>query len=206
MIIKRTANAGVLITLDNVSILIDGVCENLYPYIETPAQIRNELETTFPDVVAFTHTHPDHFNADYCNAYIQKTRRSVIGPAMSISEKINNVSIKAINTRHIGKTDIDHSSIVIDGSKTVWFMGDASPSELVKFKNFTTPEVLIIPYAYALTPSAVKQTRAIEAKLNVLIHLPNKNDDSYGLWDGVLQNIGNDPSFIIPDVGQQIEI
>lgn len=206
MIIKRTANAGVLITLDNVSILIDGVCDNLHPYIETPTQIRNELETTFPDVVAFTHTHPDHFNADYCNAYIKKTRRSVIGPAMSISEQINDVCIKAINTRHIGKTDIDHSSIVIKGSKTIWFMGDASPSELVKLKSFTIPEVLIIPYAYALTPSAIKQTRAIGAKLNVLIHLPNKNDDSFGLWDGVLQNIGNDSSFIIPDVGQQIEI
>lgn len=206
MIIKRTANAGVLITLDGVSILVDGVCDELYPYIATPNDLRNELENCFPDVVACTHTHPDHYNADYCNSYIQKTRRSVIGPAMSISGQVNNVTVQTLKTRHIGKTDIEHSSIIINGSKSIWFMGDASPIELVKFKNFTQPEVLIVPYAYALTASAYKQTKAIGAKLNIILHLPQKKCDEYSLWDSVLANIGNDSSFVILNVGEEIHI
>ena len=85
-------------------------------------------------------------------------------------------------------------------------MGDASPIELVKLKNFTQPEVLFVPYAYALTPSAVKQTLDVGAKVNVLLHLPQKESDEHGLWDSVLSNICDNNSFVILNVGEEIEI
>ena len=61
MRIRRTANAGVLLTLDTITILLDGVCQQVHPYLPTPAEIRSELLENAPDIVAFTHEHQDHF-------------------------------------------------------------------------------------------------------------------------------------------------
>ena len=60
MKILRTANAGVLLTLDGVRILLDGVCGDLPPYLTTPDDIKLELCKNIPDVVAYTHFHTDH--------------------------------------------------------------------------------------------------------------------------------------------------
>ena len=43
MQIRRTANAGVLLTLDNVSILLDGVCRVYSPYLAPPPAVLEEL-------------------------------------------------------------------------------------------------------------------------------------------------------------------
>ena len=65
MEIRRTANAGVLLTLDDVKILLDGVSREVKPYPATPPKIKQELLSCPPDVVLFTHDHPDHFDPDY---------------------------------------------------------------------------------------------------------------------------------------------
>ena len=71
--IKRTANAGVLLTIDQTRILLDGVCEALYPYIGTPNDIRDELIENMPDILAFTHRHKDHYDDSYAQIYRKKT-------------------------------------------------------------------------------------------------------------------------------------
>ena len=51
MEIRRTANAGVLLKLDGVSILMDGVCREVKPYPATPPEERALLSSCYPDVM-----------------------------------------------------------------------------------------------------------------------------------------------------------
>ena len=206
MIIKRTANAGVLLGIDNVSVLLDGVCRELPPYLGTPDLLREELENNFPDVVAFTHRHKDHFDESYAKNYETLALRSVIGPEFSILREVNDLKIHSVPTRHIGKVDIQHTSFVIEGSECVWFMGDASPLELKKFSEFRKPDVIIVPYAYAISASAWRSTKNTGAKTIVLLHLPLREDDPYGLWQAVEEVTQNDECLKILQIGQEIEI
>ncbi len=206
MEIKRTANAGVLLKLDGVNILIDGVCGPFKPYLETPEDIKIALTENFPDAYLVTHKHPDHYDLGYLTEYANKTFRSHLGAEGILSQRIKNVSITAVPTRHIGKNDGLHYSFVIEGSKTVWFMGDASPNEIVKLESFTKPDILIIPYAYVITPAALKITRQIGAKLNVLLHLPDREMDEYNLWGAVEGADLNKTLFKIPEISENLII
>ena len=60
MEIQRTANAGVLLKLDGVSILLDGLSDRIEPYVETPAAMAKALQKDPPDLLVFTHNHGDH--------------------------------------------------------------------------------------------------------------------------------------------------
>ena len=206
MIIKRTANAGVLLCIDGISVLLDGVCRELPPYLGTPDSVREELENNFPDVVAFTHRHEDHFDESYAENYETLALRSVIGPESSISGGVSNLKIVSVPTRHIGKTDVPHTSFVIEGSECVWFMGDASPLELKNFSDFHKPDVIVVPYAYAISASAWKSTKNTGAKTIVLLHLPLKENDPYGLWQAVEEVTQNDACLKILQIGQETEV
>jgi len=202
--IKRTANAGVLIELDGTTVLLDGVCDELSPYLGTPGDIRAELSTDFPDIVAFTHMHTDHYDKLYADNYTKDTLRSILGPECPALIHAGNTSFNAVATRHIGRTDVMHVSFVITGSKCIWFMGDASPLELQKLENQPKPDVLIVPYAYALTPSAWRKTRATGAEKIILVHLPCCKNDTYGLWNSVETTIQGEDCVCIPEIGQTV--
>lgn len=202
--IKRTANAGVLLKIDGVSILLDGVCGDLYPYIGTPENIRNELIVDFPDILAFTHMHEDHYDEIYAELYKKDTLRSVYGPELSHFSEEGTVKLQAVSTRHIGKSDLPHVSFIISGSKCVWFMGDASPLVVKKFENIPSPDILIVPYAYVNTKTAWELTKSLGAKDIVVLHLPSRNDDSERLWEAVETIVGNEENIHIPDVGDVI--
>ena len=60
MLIRRVSNAGVLLELDGVKLLLDGFCKSVGPYMATPNKIREELLLDPPDLLAFTHEHEDH--------------------------------------------------------------------------------------------------------------------------------------------------
>ena len=92
----------------------------------------------------------------------------------------------AVETRHLGKTEpnLSHHSFVIEGSRCIWFMGDASPMQMKKMKVFPKPDVLIAPYAYANTPSAWEMTKAVGATTVVLLHLPEKTYGRVTLPEG----------------------
>lgn len=201
--LTRTANAGVLMEIDGVSILLDGVCEQLPPYLGTPAPIREKLLENMPDVVAFTHKHPDHYDEDYAKSYEDKTLRSVYGPERLPFLEVGGVEISAHKTRHIGKTDIPHVSFVIKGSATVWFVGDASPLSLKSMVGASKPDLLIVPFAYLITPSAWRMTKEIGAKKILLLHMPPRDNDVERLWDMVEASVERDILYHI-DIGESI--
>lgn len=204
MEILRTANAGVLLRLDGVSILLDGVCGTLPPYEGIPAELRARLTAEFPDVLAFTHRHEDHYDDAYAQAYQAATLRSPLGPESSLSGQVGNVKIRGVPTRHLGKMDIPHAGFIIEGSQCVWFTGDASPMSWKRLEGLPRPDVAIITYAFAITDSAWRAVQGWGAKEIILLHLPPRHNDAYGLWDAVETTTQMAPCLKIPAVGETI--
>ena len=209
MRVKRTANAGVLLELDGSSILLDGVCGEIKPYLPTPEDERKALLQSLPDCVAFTHGHPDHCDVSFISAYLEKTAGPILGPAdipycQAGERTVGNVKITPVENRHLGKSDGSlHCSYIIEGSKCVWFMGDAAPAAWRKLTGLPRPDVIIAPYAYA-TGIAWQLCKELGAEAVVLLHLPEKENDPYGLWDAVVQTVGEDkcPKLWIPQMGE----
>ena len=205
--VMRTANAGVLIEMDGRSILLDGVCQPLFPYLGTPSSIRDRLERDMPDVLAFTHRHPDHYDPSYEKLYKDKTLRSAFGPeSLPFYELGNGIGMHLSATRHIGKNDVPHVSYVIEGKRTVWFMGDATPISLRKLAEFKAPDLLIVPFAYLITPSSWRMTKETGAKKILLLHMPNEEDDREGLWDAVRRTVGDEDRLFIPKMGEKLSL
>lgn len=204
MKIQRTANAGVLLEMDGIRLLLDGVCMPLDPYEGTPRSIKDELCMQFPDVVMFTHYHDDHYDSEFSNIYKAKTLRSVYGPEFALFGKMGNVKLKGIPTRHIGRADVSHVSYVIDGEKCIWFMGDATPLDANKLSGESRPDVLIVPYAYVTTKSSWNITKSIGAKHIILVHMPPRHNDPHMLWQAMEETVGKETLFI-PQIGEVIE-
>ena len=85
MKIRRTANAGVLLKLDGVTILMDGVCREVKPYPATPPEVKEELRASMPDaveqVIAEIKKHPETWwtveeLARQCNWSVSQFRRN----------------------------------------------------------------------------------------------------------------------------------
>ena len=214
MDLTRTANAGVLLKLDGVSVLLDGVCRELKPYPATPPEIKEQLLEELPDVVAFTHSHKDHYDPAFASAYQGKTGRVIFGPAIAGSqttmkaEQVGALQIMPIPSRHIGvagKT-VPHASFILQGSQCVWFLGDSSPFLWKGREDLPKPDVLIVPYAYATTLTAWEITQSLGAKEIVLLHLPNREEDDIGLWDALESTVKDRKTLHIPALGDTIPL
>ena len=96
-------------------------------------------------------------------------------------------------------------SYAIEGSKSVWFLGDAVPSQWHGIDRKC--HVLIAPFAYALSASAWHMTCQM-AQHVVLVHMPLRDNDPAGLWPQVEAVTGADSSvqLHIPAIGETIEI
>ena len=217
MELKRTANAGILLTLDGVTILLDGVCREVKPYLATPQEEREALTGQWPKVVCYSHAHKDHYDPAYAAAFQAQTSRVLLGPenlpgckASMKPTTVDNVTVTPVVTRHIGAAGktTDHASFVIRGSKTVWFMGDASPMQFRQTGLVPKPDVLIVPYAYCLTREAWELTKTWNPGCVVLLHMPDREDDPIGLWQEVNRVLGDAPGvpFYSMEMGQMIHI
>ena len=194
MEIRRTANAGVLLKLDGVTILMDGVCREVKPYPATPPEERETLSACWPDVVAFTHAHKDHYDPGFAAAYQKQTSGVILGPedlpackASVQPQTVGGVTVTPIASRHIGAAGktTPHMSFVVSGSKTVWFLGDSSPQQWKGRPDLPSPDVLLVPYAYCNTPSSWATTKSFGAKAVMLLHMPSREEDTIGLWPAV---------------------
>jgi len=213
MEIKRTANAGVLLRLDGTFILMDGVCTEVKPYLPTPTGEKQALLHNLPDVVMFTHSHEDHYDASFVSEYKQKAAGPILGPAdipfcSPESGAFGNVRITQIPTSHIGKVGhLGHHSFILEGSRCVWFVGDASPLQWKKIPDLPKPDVLLAPYAYAIG-SGWQISAQLGAEAVVLLHLPKRGEDPYGLWDAVDATTAKSagPRLYIPAMGETLNI
>ena len=214
MEIRRTANAGVLLQLDGVKILLDGVCREVKPYSATPPDERILLETQWPDIIAFTHNHLDHYDPVYAAKFQKQTNGVVLGPqgleGVSVTDglvQVGGVKVTQIPSRHIGvagKTTA-HVSFVMEGSRCVWFMGDSAPLQW-KSSDLPKPDVIIAPYAYANTMASWQMVQAFDPQTVVLLHLPKRELDTVGLYNSVATITNLSKKLLIPKMGQVIKI
>ena len=190
MELVRTANAGVLLKLDGKTILLDGVCREVKPYPATPPEIREKLTRKFPDAVAFTHNHKDHYDPAYAAAYTGQTGRFILGPGQLKGSQepldLGGVTITPVACRHIGAAgrEVEHCGFVVKGSQCLWFTGDSAPTAW-RGKDLPKPDVMVVPYAYANTKESWVLTQSFGAKKIVLLHMPPKDNDPAGLWPAV---------------------
>ena len=211
MEIQRTANAGVLLKLDGVSVLLDGLADRVEGYLPTPPAVAQTLLDNPPDVLAFTHHHADHCSEALLLPYRKQNLRPILGPELLLkgAVRMGDVTITPIASRHLGKVepDLQHVSYIIQGSQCVWFMGDAAPLQWKNRTDLPKPDVLIAPYAYGNTRSAWELSCSL-AKNIVLLHLPPREADPYGLWDTVEQTITNGENITlwIPEIGEKNNI
>ena len=216
MQLKRTANAGFLLTLDGITIAMDGVCLEVYPYQATPSAERVNLLAAPPDLLAYTHFHEDHFDPSFAAAFpgpiLGTDQVAQLLPGQKVYCRpvaAGSVKVIPVATRHIGAfaATTSHQSLVIQGSSRVWFMGDATPTQLKQLLPYGRPKVLIAPFAYATTPSAVRAVQEIAPEYLVLTHLPLRDHDPDGLWKAVEAQL---PQFsmpvLIPELGKTIQI
>ena len=194
--------------MDGVSILLDGVCDNYPPYMGTPDKLRKELLEKPADIVGFSHKHPDHYNEDFVKQYKRLNYANIVGAEFEDIIRKGTVSVEAFATRHIGKATVPHTSFIIKGSKeSVLFAADASPSALKKgLWGEPKPDVVIVPYVYAVTDFAWRTTKEFGAETIIILHLPERTNDRDGLWDMVYATIKDESSVYLPDVGETIKI
>ena len=213
MEIKRTANAGVLLKMDGKQILMDGVCQEVKPYLATAPHVREALLQQRPDALLFTHCHEDHYDAAFVSEYLQIAAGPVLGPAdiPFCSEKkleLDGIRITQIPSRHVGKYDqVGHVSFILEGSQCVWFLGDASPLQWKGHTALPKPDVLIAPYAYGMG-NGWDIVKLLGAQKLVLVHLPERNTDPYGLWDAVEASAGQrgNIELYIPEMEQTLSV
>ena len=209
MEIQRTANAGVLLKLDGVSVLLDGLCDGVENYLSTPPAIARQMLENPPDILAFTHYHADHCSESLVLPYRKQNLRPILGPeSLHLgSVRIGEVSITGIESRHLGKVEpgLQHVSYVIEGRQCVWFLGDAAPVQWKNRTDLPRPDLLIVPYAYGNTKSAWELTCSLADKV-VILHLPDRNADFYGLRHTVEQTTtnGGKATLWIPEMGEWI--
>ena len=212
MEIRRTANAGVLLRMDGVSIALDGVCLASHGYLPTPDAIREELTQCPPDVLAYTHCHPDHFDGDYAQQYVIRTHRPVIGPVgLPVSRvffqpvTVGGVTVTPIPSRHMGKADCPHVSFLIRGSETVFFTGDASPV-FWRGQGLPKADFLLATYGFGISQTGWKMAKTADPAAVVFLHLPAREQDEFHLWEGLCQVTGGDPSVFryIPQMGERL--
>ena len=209
MEIQRTANAGVLLKLDGVSILLDGLCEGAQGYLPTPPDISAQLLKEMPDLLAFTHNHPDHCSEALLLPYRKQNLRPILGPESLYmgAVRVGEVTVTPVASRHLGKAEpgLHHTSFIIQGSRCVWFLGDAAPMQWKGRAELPKPDLIIAPYAYGNTKASWELTRSLTDKV-ILLHLPDRKNDPYHLWESVENTVGEVSAEIlrIPQIGEWI--
>ena len=210
MELQRTANAGVLLKMDGVSILLDGLADRVEGYLPTPGAMAEKLLENPPDALVVTHYHPDHCSDALLLTYRKQNLRPIYGPESLYSGaiQVGEVTVTPVASRHIGKTEpgLLHTSYILQGSKCVWFMGDAAPLQWKNRIDLPKPDVLIAPYAYGNTKAVWDMSCALTKNI-VLLHLPDKENDPYRLWEAVEATTrGATANLWIPQIGETIII
>lgn len=213
MEIRRTANAGVLLKLDGVSILMDGVCREIKPYPATPPEERAAICLSYPDVVCYTHAHKDHYDPTFAAEYQKQTGGVILGPAdlpgcNSAMDSITfgGVTVRTLQSRHIGAAgkSVTHASFIVSGSQCIWFLGDSSPLLWKDRPDLPKPDALLVPYAYTTTPTGWAIAQSLGAKKIILLHMPKRENDSIGLWAATEATTGLPDHLLTPQMGETI--
>lgn len=217
----RTANAGGLLELDGVSVLLDGICGGAGPYLPTPPDILDKLIRRPVRLAAFTHAHPDHFAPfalEEClyawgGVPVLGTRDAAcaLSPwSVTVGERVaaGPVTVTPIPSRHIGAAyrKLEHNSLLVEGSRRCLFLGDAAPTQWEGWNG--RPEVLFAPFAYVTTEAGWRIVENLAPRRLILLHMPARDNDPEGLWSAVeaMLSCRRTIPVTIPEIGETVTI
>lgn len=122
--VTYTGNMGVLITHDNISVLVDGLHKKygddyLFPPQKLIEKLKEGQETYIPpSLLLFTHKHGDHYNLELTNNYLESHPESiVIGPGQVGKMIKKDKSFAKVLTDDYSKQEFFHKNIKIRAFK-----------------------------------------------------------------------------------------
>ncbi len=150
-----TANAGVLVSVKDTHILIDGLCkEERLIYTDTPDDLAHKIIFGAPPfkkihALLYTHAHPDHFSASMTDALLNNHHETCLIAGKEVLEKLSadsrkaatslahlkeiqypQLSVHPIKTKHINRArdEVEHYAYLVKISGvTIFILGDAEP-------------------------------------------------------------------------------
>jgi len=208
--ITASVNAGIcLLFPDGQKIWIDFFPDRkttLFSYMTDDQwnELKKDPDLTPPDLILFTHTHPDHFSAarvKECESLWPGT--PVYFPAGStwygeISESelayhpltgeqteisLGSLRVRMIRTVHSGKefTDTPHYSIFLSfEGKNIFVAGDAlvTGDRLTDLLEYSKTELAVLTFPWASTSLGRERIEYSICPSHVLLyHIPNAEDD-----------------------------
>ena len=215
----RTACAGGLLELDGVCILFDGVGLPVQDYPPTPPDILNDLLSRQIDLLAFSHTHPDHFSPAFVIHYLSRRDVFLAGPEdMSAalddipveagSIRLGDVTVTPLPCRHMGrKESLPHRAYLVEGSVCVLFLGDASPLPWRDIDLRPIPDVVIAPLGFALTEVAWLSVEHLRPGLLIMTHFSEEARDASELRAAarLVAKRHSEQKVVIPVLGETVE-
>lgn len=210
-----------LVALDGVLLLLDGVCRGYSLYLAPPPAIVQELENRPPDALAYTHSHPDHFEAGFAARFYEKTRRPILGttgvaellpevPVEQGSAVIGGVRVTPVPSRHLGAEwrNYPHVSYLLEGSQRIFYVGDATPACWKDAVFQLQPDVLIVPYPYVTTRIGWQSILQFGASSAVVVHMPARDNDPDKIWPMVTRGLTlhQDVSVYVPNLREMVTL
>lgn len=201
MRLVRVSNAGLWVESLGLRFLLDGMhgaAEGPYCGMDPAWEAYLFGSAPAADVLAFTHSHPDHFDPLRTARYLVAHPQTLVyaGPDVLAAlveqgvaqsrliswEGPGPLGLSAFPTRHIGPKhrDLPHSSLVLQGEKTLLFTGDASPvaASFSAPQAPERPDILAAPFSFLLgnAPSRVLEG-TIRPGVFCILHLPQLGED-----------------------------
>ena len=208
-----------LVALDSVILLLDGVCQGYSLYLAPPPAIIQGLDHRPPDMLAYTHSHPDHFEPGFAARFYEKTHRPILGtagvaellpgiPVEQGSAIVGGVRVTPVPSRHLGAEwrNYPHVSYLLEGSKRIFYVGDATPACWKESVFGLRPDVLIAPYPYVTTRLGWQSVERFAPKAVVVVHVPAVDNDPDGIWSMVQRGMAahRDIPMYVPDLGEKV--
>ncbi len=213
----RTSNAGGLLELDGVQVLLDGVSTPDNGYVVTPPDMMGWLVHRSISVAASSHSHPDHFAPEFLR---RLSNVILLGPedvAQALPERIvledeiriRRVKVLPVASPHQGADPgVPHLNYIIQGiGLCIWFMGDADPFQWPDAEiGLPLPDVLIAPFAFSGSEEAWGAVARLAPQLLILTHLPYRTMDPEHHWAAAEAILAAHPEqrSVIPVLGAQV--
>lgn len=195
--ITLTANAGVIIKLEDMCILIDALhCEPTERFSTlSPEQVETVfklLHSSPPDVMLVTHSHPDHYSRLLTErAKTEFPKMEIILPWRSEcptrSAVIGNTDISWLPLEHMPLSIVEdrtnYGFCIRCGESLIFTPGDAdlhSPAVAESVAGMK-PSLALLPFPWLTLPSAKNVYDSLAPEKTLLLHLPFDDSDRYNI-------------------------
>jgi L-ascorbate metabolism protein UlaG (beta-lactamase superfamily) len=203
--LRYVANAGVLVTLGDVRVLIDApIREGIPPYATSDAAERDRLERARPpydrvDAILITHWHEDHFNAEAVAAHLSLNGRATLISSPEVVARVRAAAphlpaarlqgvlpapgastLLRVGGLPVRVLRIRHVGFLIGEREAVLHTGDADPAadNFALLRALPPVDLALVPFWFMQSASNRQFVRdSIAPRRVVALHLPPDDAD-----------------------------